>query len=177
MTASILQQLPVLYFAIIYSWQLSSSEKTLVEEKNYSYISRILQIQVLLHRYFFHFPCQMPVYLDGYPKRMLYSEQPSDLLARRHLHTMLLTNFKNLNSISKIFQETHDFLVLTDPVIICIYLRTTYRRFRDEGNVRHGTSKLLKCDLVQTLNTFRNPSLRIFAAREGISCFRSFVNH
>ena len=74
-----------------------------------------------------------------------------------------MTNFENLNSISNIFQKTHDFLVLADPVIICIYLRTTERHFRDQGNVRHPTSKLLKCDLVQTLNTFRNPSLRIFS--------------
>ena len=45
MTASISQQLPALYFAIIYSWQLSSSEKSLVRKKNiYPYISRILQI-------------------------------------------------------------------------------------------------------------------------------------
>ena len=33
---------------------------------------------------------------------------------------MILTNFENLNSVSNIFQETHDFLVLKDPVIICI---------------------------------------------------------
>ena len=72
---------------------------------------------------------------------------------------MILTNFENLNSISSIFQETHDFLVLTDPVIICIYLRTTDRHLCDQGNVRHPTSKLLKYDLVQKLNTFRNPSL------------------
>ena len=63
-----------------------------------------------------------------------------------------------------ISQETYDFLVLTDPVIICIYLRTTDRHLRDPGNVRHRTSKLLICDLVQTVNTFRNPSLWIFAA-------------
>ena len=93
----------------------------------------------------------------------LYSEQLTVLLARRHLNTMLLTNFENLNSISNIFQETHDFLVLTGPVIICIYSSATDRHFRDHGNVRHPTSKLLKCDLVQILNTFRNPSLRIFA--------------
>ena len=73
---------------------------------------------------------------------------------------MILTNFEDLNFISNIFQETHDFLVLTDPVITCICLRTTNRHFRDQGNVRHPTSKLLKCDLVQTLNTFRDPSLR-----------------
>ena len=95
----------------------------------------------------------MSVYLVSYAKRLLYSEQPTVLLARRHLNTMLLTNFENLNSISNIFQETNDFLVLTDPLIICIYLRTTDRHFREQGNVHHPTSKLLKCDLVQTLNT------------------------
>ena len=62
------------------------------------------------------------------------------------------------------FQETHDFLVLTDPLIICVYSRTTDRHFCDQGNVRHPTSKLLKCGLFQTLNTFRNLTLRIFAA-------------
>ena len=105
----------------------------------------------------------MSVYLVSYLKRMLYSEQLTVLLARRHLNTMILTNFENLNSISNIFQETHNFVVLTDPVIICIYLRTNDRHFHDQGDVRHLTTKLLKCDLVQTLNTFRNPSLRIFA--------------
>ena len=49
-------------------------------------------------------------------------------------------------------------------VIICIYLRTSDRHFGDQGNVRHLTSMLLKCDLVQTLNNSRNPSFRIFAA-------------
>ena len=53
---------------------------------------------------------------------------------------------------------------MTDPVIICICLRTTNRHFCDQGNVHHPTSKLLKCDLVQTLNTFRNPSLRVVVA-------------
>ena len=105
----------------------------------------------------------MPVSLVSYAKRMLYFEQPTVLLARRHLNTMILTNFENLNSISNIFQETYGFLVLTNPVIICIYIRTTDRHFRNQGNVRHPTSKLLKCDLVQTLNTFRNSFLRIFA--------------
>ena len=106
----------------------------------------------------------MPVYLVSYAKHTLYSDQPTVLLARKHLNTMILTNFENLNSISNNFQESHYFLVLTDPVIICIYLRTTDRHFRDEVKVRHVTSKLLKWDLVQTLNTFWNPSLRIFAA-------------
>ena len=103
----------------------------------------------------------MPVYLLSYANRMLYSEHRTFLLARRYLNTMILTNFENLNSISNIFQETHDFFVLTDPVSICIYLGITERHFCDQGNVRYLTSKLLKCDLVQILNTFRNPFLWI----------------
>ena len=59
----------------------------------------------------------MPVYLVSYAKRMLYSEEPTVLLARRHLNTMIFTNFENLNSISNIFQETHDFLVLSSHKI------------------------------------------------------------
>ena len=98
---------------------------------------------------------------------MLYSEQPTVLLARRHLNTVILTIFENLNSISNIFQETHNFLVLTDPSVICIYLRTTEKHFCDQVKVRYPTSKLPKWDLLQTLDTFRNPSFRIL---EGISC-------
>ena len=77
---------------------------------------------------------------------------------------MILTNFEKLKSISNIFQEAHDFLVLTDAVIICIYLRNSNRHFRGQRNVRRPTSKLLKCDVDQTLNTFRNPSSWIFDA-------------
>ena len=95
---------------------------------------------------------------------MLYTEQPTVLLARRHLTTMILNNFEISISILNIFQETQNFLVLTEPLINCIYLRTTDRHFSDQGNVRHSTCKLLKCDLVPTLNTSQNPSLRIFAA-------------
>ena len=95
---------------------------------------------------------------------MLYSEQPTVLLARRLLNTMILINFENLNFIANIFRETHDFLVLTDPVVVCTYLKTTDRHFRDRGNVRHPTLMLLKCDLVKTSNTFLKPSFRIFAA-------------
>ena len=60
--------------------------------------------------FFCHFLWQMPVYLVGCAKCMLYSEQPTVLLARRHLNTMLLTNFENLDSISNIFQETHNWI-------------------------------------------------------------------
>ena len=103
----------------------------------------------------------MSIHLVGYVK-------PTVLLTRRHLNTMLLTNFENANSISNIFQVTHDFLVLVDPLIICIYLRITDRHFCNQRNVHHLTSKLLKCGIVQTLSTFRNPSLPSFAARKAL---------
>ena len=147
MTAFILQQLLALYFAI---------------SCFILYISRVLEIQILffISFLFFYFVWQMSVYLVSYAKRVLYSEQPTVLLARRYLNTMILNNFENLNSVLNSFQETHDFLVLTDPVIIFIYLRTTDIFV----TVCHPASKLLKCDLVQTLNNFWNPFLRSFAA-------------
>ena len=155
---------------MIYSWQLSSSEKSLVGKKIICISHGFNRFRFLFFIFFIFLSfsmtnvCLLSVYFVGYAKRMLYSEQPTVLLARRHLKTMLLINFENVNSILNIFQEIHDFLVLKDPVIICIYLKTTDRHFRDQGNIPHPTSKLLKCDLVQKLNIFRNPSLRIFAA-------------
>ena len=88
MTASNLQQLLALYFTNIYGWQLSSSEKSMVGKK-------LIHVSQGFHRFrfpfffffiFVHFLWQMPVYLVSYAKRMLYSEQPTVLLARRHLN-------------------------------------------------------------------------------------------
>ena len=53
MTASILQQLLAIYFAIIYSWQLSSGEKLLVGKKTQPYISRIFADLDFFHKDFF----------------------------------------------------------------------------------------------------------------------------
>ena len=97
---------------------------------------------------FRHFFTKIFSIIFSYTKHMLCSEQTTVSLDWRHLNTILLTNFENLNSISNIFQETLHFLVLTDPRIICIYLRTSDRHFRHQGNVRHSASELLKCVLV-----------------------------
>ena len=126
-TASVLQQFLVSYFTVIYSWQLSSSEKSLFGKKTHTYISISQGFYDLDFFFSFFFLWQMPFYLVGYAKRLLHFQQPTILLAQRHLKTMCLTNFENVNSILNIFQEKHDFLVLTDPVIICICLRTTGR--------------------------------------------------
>ena len=53
MTASALKQLLALYFPIIYSWQLSSSEKSLVGKNVHPYISKILQISFTQIFFFF----------------------------------------------------------------------------------------------------------------------------
>ena len=112
-----------LYFAIIYSWQLSVSKKSLGIQISFFHF----------FKFFFHFLWQVPVYLLSYARPLLYSysEQSTILLAQRHLSTMIFTNLKNFNSISNIFQKTHDLLVLRDAVIICIYSRTTDRHFCD----------------------------------------------
>lgn len=52
----------------------------------------------------------MPVYLVGYTKRMLYCEQPTLLLAQRHLNTILLTNFDRTTNYLHLFKnhrQTH----------------------------------------------------------------------
>ena len=145
MTASILQQLLSLYFAITYSWQLSSRKK-----KSSIYFKDFTDLDFFYTDIFFDF------FL--YAKRVLYSMQPTTSLARRHLNTMLLTNFEHFGHFPRNTQA------LTDPLIICVYLRTTNRNFHDQKNFRHPTLKLLIWDLVQTLNIFQNPSLRIFVA-------------
>ena len=116
MTASVLQQLLALYFSIIYSWQLSSSEKTLLGKKIHPFISRVLQIHISFTQMLFSFSLTN-AWLTC-PLRKSYAV----LWAGK---TILLTNFENLNSISNNFEETHDLLVFTDPLIICIYLQTT----------------------------------------------------
>ena len=86
--------------------------------------------------------------------------------------------FENLNSISNIFQEPHDFLIFTDLVSFFLQevaslsfpvesqpkfpRRKQWRMF--SWSVERPSSKLLKWDLVYLLNTLGNPSLRIFAA-------------
>ena len=77
---------------------------------------------------------------------------------------MILTHFENLNYISNIFQEIHNFFSFDSPSNDLYLFKNHRQTFSWPGNVRHPTSKLLKYDLVETLNTFRKPYLQIFAA-------------
>ena len=132
-----LRKLLALYFAIIYSWQLSSSGKSLVEKKtSYIYFKGFTDLD------FFYADISFSIF--SYARRMLYSEHPTFLLARRHLNSVILTNFENLSFVKFHFKHfPRNFLVLTDPLIICIYLRPTNRRFRDQENVHYSTSNLI----------------------------------
>ena len=170
MTASILQQLLALYFAVAYSWQLLSSEKALVGRK-FIHISQ--HIYILIFFFFFVIFFDKCLFTLSVSDRLLYSEQTTVLLTWRHLNTMILTNFENLNSIWNIFQETHDFLFLIDPVIICIYLRITERHFQHQGNVHYSTKKLLGPN-----KYFLEPFFAEFYCQEGIFClnFKNWSN-
>ena len=105
----------------------------------------------------------------------MHSDQSTVLLPWRHLNTVVLINFEKLKSISNIFQEIHNFLVLMDPVILCVYLRTIDRHFSYQGNVGHPTSELLKIDLVQTLDAFRNSLCDFLLSGRHLSLFWCFL--
>ena len=73
-------------------------------------------------------------------------------IPKRNAFDIIDKNFENLNSISNIFQETNNFLVLTDSAIICIYLKKSLRKFLSKKkknktstdiSVTRGTSVVL----------------------------------
>ena len=83
MTASILQQLLGLYFAIIYSWQLSSCEKSFSWEKNFIHIFQgFYRFRFLIRRYFFfHFLLRKAYAVLWVAKRFVGSETPLRIFA------------------------------------------------------------------------------------------------
>ena len=67
------------------------------------------------------------------------------------------------------FPRTTCFLSFDEPSNYCIYLGTTDKHFRDQGNVLHPTSNLITCDLPKHLIPFET-LLCDFCCPEGISC-------
>ena len=122
MNASILKQFLALYFVIICSWQHSSSGSS------ESFILFFFQFFLFFHKCLL--ACKLrktyAVLWAANPFLGLETAKPNDF-----------ANFENLNAILNISQETHIFSVSTDPVIICIYLKITYRLLREQGNVFH----------------------------------------
>ena len=181
MNALILQQLLPLYFAAIYSWQLSSSEKSLVEKKFIHMCHWILQIY-FTHINTFSFslrnaclPCRLRktilarniyLFLVSVAKRCCtLSSQPFCWLADTQTQCFWTYQWKfwKFKFHLEHFPRSRWFLSF-DGLSHYLYLfkkepanvplkKTTDRHFCDQGNDHHPTSKLLKCDLVQTLNT------------------------
>ena len=130
MTASILQQLLALYFAIRYSWQLSSSEKSLVGKKNSSVCLKDFTDLDFFFTFclscFFSFSLKNACLLSRLRRiyavlwvadRFVGWETPQN-----NVFDLIQEMFENLNSISNIFQKTHDFVVFTNSVINFTYL-------------------------------------------------------
>ena len=163
MTASILQQLLALYFEIIYSWQLSSCEKSLVGKKIHPYISRILQIQSSFTQINFSFsltntcfPCRLSkAYATLWTANRFVCSKIPDHNAFDQFWKVKF-NFEYFSRHARLFSF--------DGPSKSLYLFKNHQHFGDHGNVRHPNSKLLKCDLIQTFDTFRNRPLRMFAA-------------
>ena len=137
MTASVLKQSLALYFPIICSWQLSSSEKSLVRKKNSSiYLKDFTDFYYRNIFFFIYFdkcpcyPCRLRPAVLGTANRFVGSETP-----KYNAFDLFSKNFKDLNSISNIFQETHDFLVLTNSVILLyLFLERTSVSFFEKNH-------------------------------------------
>ena len=163
MTAFILPQLLPLHFAIIYSLQLSSSERSSM------YLKDFKNLDFFFFFFFSYFSFVLLFSLtNAYLLWQLRKEYPVLWAANRFVGSETLKHndfeqFWKFKFHFEHFPRNTRFPTLKDPVITCIYLRTTDRHFRHQGNVHHPASKLLKYNLVQILNTFRNPFLRIFA--------------
>ena len=149
----------VLYLAIIYSWQLSSSDKlttfqVISREKTIHMIHRFYRFRFLLYRYFFIFfgnACLHCRLHKAYG--VLWAANRFVDLETRHLNTDALDQFWKFEFHFEHFPRNTRFLSF-DALTNYLYL---FKTFPWPGEVRHLTSKLLKCDLVETLNNFRNP--------------------
>ena len=72
----------------------------------------------------------MSIYFVVYEKLMLVANRfVGSEIPKHDDFDFIDESFENLNSISNIFQEARNFLVLTDSVIICTYLRKRQHKF------------------------------------------------
>ena len=125
---------------------------------------------------FSHLLRQMPVYLVGDAKRMVWSKRPAMLLVLRDVkyNAFDLINeiFESFNSIWNVFPELHNFLIFTDSVTTNISSRSSQPRFRRKKHRRtfswsgeHPSQNYWNgITEIYLLNTFGNPSLQILAA-------------
>ena len=128
------------------------------------------KFRFLLHRYFFDFLWRLPVYLVGYAKCMLYSEQSNEFLTRRHLNRMLLTNFENLNSIPKIPRNTR-FLSFDGPSNYLYLFKNHQQRVSWPGELSSSHIKVTKVWFGSpNIKYLSEPFFADFCCRKGVSC-------
>ena len=105
----------------------------------------------------------MPVYLVGYAKSMLYSEQPTNLLARKHLNTMLLTNFKH-------FSRNTQFLSFDGPSNYLYLFKNHQQTFPWPGERPSSHIKVTKIWFAPNIKYLLESCFMDFCCPEVISC-------
>ena len=100
---------------------------------------------------------------------MLLSEQPTVLFARRHLNTMILTNFENLNSILNISQETQ-YLSLDGPSNYLYLFKNRQQASLWPGELSSSHLKVTKTWFGPNIKYLLETFFADFCCREGISC-------
>ena len=148
-------------------------------KKIHPYISRTLQIPFphIFFIYIFFDKWLFTMLLKAYVVLWAANHFVGSETPKHNSFDFIDENFKNLNSISNVFHETHYFLFLTDSVVICTYLRrTSVRSFWKKPPadifLTRGTSIItLKWDLVRLLNTFWNPFCRESMVLEVSHCY------
>ena len=106
MTASILQQLLALQIAIIYGWQLSSSEKSLVGKKYSSIYFKDFTDFFYIDNYFFHILLRKAYAVRWAANRFVGSETPKHNAFKQVLKFKFHFEHFPRNTISK-FLWTH----------------------------------------------------------------------
>ena len=105
----------------------------------------------------------MPVYIVGYAKSMLYSEQPTNLLARKHLNTMFLTNFKH-------FSRNTQFLNFDGPSNYLHLFKNHQQTFPWSGERPSSHIKVTKILFAPNIKYLSESCFMDFCCPEVISC-------
>ena len=160
MTASVLQQLLASYFAIIYSWQLSSSENN-----SSIYLKYFTDLDFFFSNFFscffiFFDKCLFTLSVTQSVCCNL-SSQPFCCLETPKHNTF--DQFWKFKSHFEHFPRNTRLLSFEGPSNY-LYLFKNYRQTFSWPGERPSSLKLLKCDLIQTLNTFWDLYLRIITA-------------
>ena len=113
----------------------------------------------------------MSVYLVGYAKHVLYSEQPTVSLAWRHLNTMLLTKFKKFKFHFEHFpRNTRD--LSFDRSTYYLYLFTNHRQiFSWRGERSSSQLKVTKMWFGANIKYLSEPFFADFCYQEATSCY------